>query len=80
MVSIPETGTDNAKVTEDKIAVYGKNGILHIHAVRPSTGYIYSFDGRLLKILPLTTGDTQQTLSRGQYIIRVDSQIFKVVL
>lgn len=80
MVSIPETGTDNAKVTEDKIAVYGKDGILHIHAVRPSTAYIYSFDGRLVKILPLTTGDTQQTLSRGQYIIRIDSQIFKVVL
>lgn len=79
-VSVSDIETDNAKVTKDKVAVYGKDGILHIHALLPSTAYIFSIDGRLAKIQPFTAGDIVVNLSRGQYVVRIDRQVFKVVL
>ncbi|RHO73609.1 hypothetical protein DW083_05450 [Parabacteroides sp. AF48-14] len=79
-VSDSDIETDNAKITEDKTTVYGKDGVLYIHVARPSTAYIYSFDGRFAKLLPLTAGDMEVNLSQGQYVIRIDERVFKVVL
>lgn len=71
----------NEAVKTNLSKVWTAEGHLHIEAATDGRAYIFTADGRLQKIQPVTTGETiTLPLPEGVYIVRIGDERFKVLL
>lgn len=71
----------NETIKTDPSKVWTKEGYLHIISATTGQLYIYTVEGKLQKIHPVTTGETITiSLPEGFYIIRIGNEQFKVII
>lgn len=71
----------NEAVKTNQSKVWGAEGHLHIEAATDGRAYIFTADGRLQKLQPVTAGETiALPLPEGVYIVRIGDERFKVLL
>lgn len=71
----------NETVTANQSKVWAAEGYLHIEAATDGQAYIFTADGRLQKIQPVTAGQAiALPLPEGVYLVRIGDERFKVLL
>lgn len=71
----------NETVTANQSKVWAAEGYLHIEAATDGQAYIFTADGRLQKLQPVTTGQAiALPLPEGVYLVRIGDERFKVLL
>ena len=71
----------NETVTANQFKVWAAEGYLHIEAGTDGQAYIFTADGRLQKLQPVTTGQAiALPLPEGVYLVRIGDERFKVLL
>lgn len=71
----------NETVTANQFKVWAADGYLHIEAATDGQAYIFTADGRLQKLQPVTTGQAiALPLPEGVYLVRIGDERFKVLL
>lgn len=71
----------NETVTANQSKVWAAEGYLHIEAGTDGQAYIFTADGRLQKLQPLTAGQAiALPLPEGVYLVRIGDERFKVLL
>lgn len=71
----------NETVTANQSKVWAAEGYLHIEAGTDGQAYIFTADGRLQKLQPVTTGQAiALPLPEGVYLVRIGDERFKVLL
>lgn len=71
----------NEAVKTNQSKVWTAEGHLHIEATTDGQAYVFTADGRLQKIQPVTAGETLALpLPEGVYIVRIGDERFKVIL
>ena len=71
----------NETVTANQFKVWAAVGYLHIEAATDGQAYIFTADGRLQKLQPLTAGQAiALPLPEGVYLVRIGDERFKVLL
>lgn len=71
----------NETVTANQSKVWAAEGYLHIEAATDGQAYIFTADGRLQKLQPLTAGQAiALPLPEGVYLVRIGDERFKVLL
>lgn len=71
----------NETVTANQSKVWAAEGYLHIEAATDGQAYIFTADGRLLKLQPVTAGQAiALPLPEGVYLVRIGDERFKVLL
>ena len=71
----------NETVTANQSKVWAAEGYLHIEAATDGQAYIFTADGRLQKLQPVTAGEAiTLPLPKGVYIVRIGDERFKVLL
>lgn len=71
----------NETVTANQSKVWAAEGYLHIEAATDGQAYIFTADGRLQKLQPVTAGQAiALPLPESVYLVRIGDERFKVLL
>lgn len=70
----------NEKLETEGIRIYAANGYLHIQTPKPEKVYIFTPDGRLKTMLPVTDSGERIALPKGVYFVKVGERVYKTVL
>ncbi len=80
MIPFDFTYSSTANTVVDGLRVYAFNGELHISLPEAQTVRIYNVSGALVKELDLPAGDTSHPLPMGFYVVRLGTQVKKVIV
>lgn len=70
----------NEELQTEGIRIYAANGYLHIQTPKPEKVYIFTPDGRLKTMLPVTDSGERIALPKGVYFVKVGERVYKTVL
>lgn len=72
-------GTGNDQI-EGKVRAYNENKTLFVHTDDAAILAIYTINGHLYKHDNIPAGTTKMTLPAGVYIVKVNNEIFKIII
>lgn len=70
----------NEELQTEGIRIYAGGGYLHIQTSKPEKVYIFTPDGRLKTILPVTDSGERIALPKGVYFVKAGERVYKTVL
>lgn len=72
--------TANAEVKTDQVKIYTTGSGIEIFTPVETDAALYTLAGEWIQSLRLPAGDSRIPLARGQYIVRIGKQAFKIIL
>lgn len=70
----------NEELQTEGIRIYAGGGYLHIQTPKPEKVYIFTPDGRLKTMLPVTDSGERIALPKGVYFVKAGERVYKTVL
>ena len=70
----------NEELKTEGIRIYAGGGYLHIQTPKPEKVYIFTPDGRLKTMLPVTDSGERIALPKGVYFVKIGERAYKTVL
>lgn len=70
----------NEELKTEGIRIYAGGGYLHIQTPKPEKVYIFTPDGRLKTMLPVTDSGERIALPKGVYFVKAGERVYKTVL
>ena len=70
----------NEELQTEGIRIYAGGGYLHIQTPKPEKVYIFTPDGRLKTMLPVTDSGDRIALPKGVYFVKAGERVYKTVL
>ena len=70
----------NEELQTEGIRIYAGGGYLHIQTPKPEKVYIFTPDGRLKTMLPVTDSGERIALPKGIYFVKAGERVYKTVL